>query len=146
MNQTLETLNLSNCALTKEPPNAKSTSIRKKIRNDSRLIEVCKSMAYNSGLRVLDLSSNAMVTQEFVAIVIYLKTNPRTTLEHLKVHDNQIGISMAQFRPLIIEEVLTNAALQRIDLYSNPTGVGVTKELAVLMQRKKAQSSSANFG
>ena len=146
LNQTLETLNLSNCALTKEPPNAKSTSIRKKIRNDSGLIEVCKSMAYNSGLRVLDLSSNAMVTQEFVAIVIYLKTNPRTTLEHLKVHDNQIGISMAQFRPLIIEEVLTNAALQRIDLYSNPTGVGVTKELAVLMQRKKAQPSFVNFG
>ena len=38
-------------------------------------------------------------------------------MEHLKLNENNIGIQMAQLRPLIIEEVLTNPSLQQIELY-----------------------------
>ncbi|QDZ26081.1 hypothetical protein HOP50_20g86320 [Chloropicon primus] len=162
VNQTLEVLSLSGCDLDREPPTpptadpklarsnrsrkpsgdlTTSTSKKTGVRVDTGLRELCKSLRVNSSLRVLDVSSNHLVTQEFVAMVIYLSSNPNTVLEHLKVNDNNIGISMAQFRPLIIEEVLTNKALQRIDLHSNPTERGVNKELCVLMSRKKDRSS-----
>ena len=149
-NQTLENLFLSNCELDQECPKTKPKFTlpgqQKKYRDDTGLIELSKSLAINQGLKIIDLSSNSLVTQEFIAIVLYLKANPNTTLEHLKVHDNNIGISMAQFRPLIIEEVLPNPALKKIDLYSNPCEMGVTRELQVLMSRKNTNANVLRFG
>ena len=140
VNRTLENLLLSGCELDQLPPETERMIIssgKRMYRDDSGLIEICKSMALNSGLRLLDISSNHLVTQEFMAIIIYVRANPSTALEHLKVHDNNIGISMAQFRPLIIEQVLTNPTLRRIDLHSNPVETGVTRELSELMSRKR---------